>query len=88
MVCQMSPFLTVGLSAARFKDAPKTWDQYLNLLRTLKTSGVQPMNVAKGRTNPGHNYSVYLMGLIGKDGFEDLLYRVRKMEISDRPARG
>jgi len=41
---------------AGIKEAPKTWDQYLSLNRTLKTSGVQPMNIAKGRTNPGHNY--------------------------------
>jgi ABC-type glycerol-3-phosphate transport system substrate-binding protein len=42
---------------AGIKEAPKTWDQYVTLLRTLKASGAQPMNIAKGRTNPGHNYS-------------------------------
>jgi len=68
---------------AGIKEAPKTWDQYLSLNRTLKTSGVQPMNIAKGRTNPGHNYSIYLMGLIGKDGFEDLLFRDKKWEGHD-----
>lgn len=68
---------------AGVKEPPKTWDQFLTLNRTLKASGVQPMNIAKGRTNPGHNFSVYLMGLIGKDGFEELLFRDKKWEGHD-----
>jgi ABC-type glycerol-3-phosphate transport system substrate-binding protein len=47
---------------AGIKDLPKTWDQYQTLLKTLKSAGVQPMNIQKGRTNPGHNFSIYLMG--------------------------
>ncbi len=68
---------------AGIKAAPKTWDEFLKLNATLKSSGVQPMNVAKGRTNPGHNYSVYLMGLIGKDGFEDLLYKDKRWDQTE-----
>src|SRR5262245_15562514 len=69
-----------AFAKAGIKEAPKAWDQYVAVLRTLKASGVQPLNIAKGRTNPGHNYSIYLMGLVGKDGFEDLLYRDKKWE--------
>ncbi|HEX2033318.1 MAG TPA: extracellular solute-binding protein [Chloroflexota bacterium] len=62
------------------REAPKTWDQFIALNQTLKSAGLQPMNIVKGRTNPGHNFSIYLMGLIGKDGFEELLYRDRRWE--------
>jgi raffinose/stachyose/melibiose transport system substrate-binding protein len=72
---------------AGIKEAPKTWDQFLSLNRTLKASGVQPMNIARGRTNPGHNFSIYLMGLIGKDGFEALLYRDKRWDQSDGVVR-
>lgn len=65
---------------AGVKAAPKTWDELLKLNATLKSAGLQPMNIAKGTTNPGHNYSIYLMGLIGKDGFEDLLYRDKRWD--------
>ena len=65
---------------AGIKQAPKTWDEYIKLLSTLKSSGVQPLNIAKGRTNPGHNFSIYLMGLLGKDGFEDLLYKDKRWD--------
>jgi raffinose/stachyose/melibiose transport system substrate-binding protein len=65
---------------AGIKETPKTWDQFLGLNRTLKASGVQPMNIAKGRTNPGHNFSIFLMGLIGRDGFDELLFRDKKWE--------
>lgn len=74
-------FYNKGVFArAGIKAPPKTWDEFVTLNRTLKTSGVQPMNIAKGRTNPGHNFSIYLMGQIGKDGFEDLLYRDKRWE--------
>ncbi|MBI3971226.1 MAG: carbohydrate ABC transporter substrate-binding protein [Chloroflexi bacterium] len=68
---------------AGIKEHPKTWEQFLKLNQTLKASGVQPMNIAKGRTNPGHNYSIYLMGVIGKDGFEDLLYRDKRWDQNE-----
>jgi ABC-type glycerol-3-phosphate transport system substrate-binding protein len=72
---------------AGIKEAPRTWDQFLALNRTLTASGAQPMNIARGRTNPGHNFSIYLMGLIGKDGFEDLLYRDKKWDQYDGVVR-
>src|SRR5688572_6230886 len=65
---------------AGIRQAPKTWDELTKINATLKSSGVQPMNIAKGRTNPGHNYSIYLMGLLGKDGFEDLLYKDKRWD--------
>jgi raffinose/stachyose/melibiose transport system substrate-binding protein len=70
------------------KAAPKTWDEFLKLNATLKSSGTQPMNIARGRTNPGHNFSIYLMGLVGKDGFEDLLYRDKRWDQNDGIVRG
>jgi raffinose/stachyose/melibiose transport system substrate-binding protein len=69
-----------AFARAGVKETPKTWDQFLTLNRTFKAAGIQPMNIAKGRTNPGHNFSIYLMGLIGKDGFEDLLYRDKRWD--------
>lgn len=85
-------FIPIFLNKAVFtragiREAPKSWDQFLSLNRTLKAAGVQPMNIAKGRTNPGHNFSIYLMGLIGKDGFEDLLYRDKRWDQSDGVVR-
>src|SRR5918993_5519866 len=35
---------------AGIKQAPKTWDEFAKINATLKSSGVQPMNIAKGRT--------------------------------------
>ena len=65
------------------KEAPKTWDQFLSLLRMVKAAGIQPMNIATSRTQPGHYFSVFLMGLIGKDGFEDLLWRDKRWDGHD-----
>ncbi|HEU5317103.1 MAG TPA: ABC transporter substrate-binding protein [Chloroflexota bacterium] len=65
---------------AGIKQAPRTWDEFTKLNATLKSSGALPLNIARGRTNPGHNYSIYLMGLIGKDGFEDLLYKDKRWD--------
>jgi ABC-type glycerol-3-phosphate transport system substrate-binding protein len=76
-----------AFTKAGIKEAPKTWDAFLNLNRTLKSAGMTPMNIAKGRTNPGHNYSIYLMGLIGKDGFDDLLYRDKHWDQVDGVAK-
>jgi ABC-type glycerol-3-phosphate transport system substrate-binding protein len=67
---------------AGIRQLPQKWDDFLALNRTLKASGVQPMNIAKGRTNPGHNYSMYLMGLVGKDGFDDLLYDRKRWDAT------
>lgn len=67
---------------AGVRHLPQTWDEFLRLNQTLKSTGLQPMNIAKGRTNPGHNYSMYLMGLVGRDGFEDLLYRDKKWDAT------
>lgn len=78
MFFNKSAFQRAGITAA-----PKTWDEFLRLNATLKSSGVQPMNIARGRTNPGHNYSIYLMGLIGKEGFEDLMFRDRRWDQSE-----
>lgn len=72
-----------AFNKAGIKDTPKTWDQFITTNKTLQTAGILPMNLAKGRTNPGHNYSIYLMGLVGKDGFEDLLYRDKKWDGHD-----
>jgi len=65
------------------KEAPKTWDQFLALQRTLKSAGVLPMNIAAARSQPGHYYSIFLMGLIGKDGLEDLLWRDKRWDGHD-----
>jgi ABC-type glycerol-3-phosphate transport system substrate-binding protein len=73
---------------AGIKAPPKTWDEYVKILNTLKSSGVQPLNIAKGRTNPGHNYSIYLMGLLGKDGFDELLFKDKRWDQSEPVARG
>lgn len=54
---------------------PTTWNEWVDVNQTLKAAGILPLNIQKNRTNPGHNYSTVLMGLIGKDGFEDLLWR-------------
>ena len=64
-------------------EAPKTWDAFVGLNRTLKSAGVLPMNIARGRTNPGHNFSIFLMGLTGKEGFDDLLYRDKRWDQSE-----
>ena len=77
-----------AFAKAGIREAPKTWDAFLGLNRTLKSAGVLPMNIARGRTNPGHNFSVFLMGLIGKDGFEDLLYRDKRWDQSERRGAG
>jgi raffinose/stachyose/melibiose transport system substrate-binding protein len=69
--------------SAGIKSPPKTWEEFLKIIATIKTSGVQPLNIAKSRTNPGHNYSIYLMGLLGKDGFEDLLFRDKRWDQTD-----
>jgi len=61
---------------------PTTWDDFLKLNQTIKSSGTQAMNIQKGRTNPGHNYSMYLMGLIGKEGFDDLLFKDKKWDAT------
>jgi raffinose/stachyose/melibiose transport system substrate-binding protein len=72
---------------AGIKAAPKTWDEYTRLLNTLKSAGTIPLNIAKGRTNPGHNFSIYLMGLIGKDGFEDLLFKDKRWDQTEGVTR-
>lgn len=72
---------------AGIKASPKTWEEFVKILATIKTSGVQPLNIAKSRTNPGHNYSIYLMGLLGKDGFEDLLFRDKRWDQVDAVQR-
>ncbi|MGH2355043.1 MAG: ABC transporter substrate-binding protein, partial [Chloroflexota bacterium] len=72
-----------AFAKAGISEEPKTWEQFLALNRTLKSAGLQPMNISKGRTNPGHNFSIYLMGLLGKTGFEDLLYRDKRWDQSE-----
>jgi ABC-type glycerol-3-phosphate transport system substrate-binding protein len=62
------------------KTMPKTWDEFLDINRTIKSAGIQPMNISSSRSNPGHYFSMFFMGLIGKDGFEDLLWRDKKWE--------
>ncbi|HEX2325110.1 MAG TPA: extracellular solute-binding protein [Chloroflexota bacterium] len=76
-----------AFAKAGIREAPKTWDAFVGLNRTLKSAGVLPMNIARGRTNPGHNFSIFLMGLTGKEGFDDLLYRDKRWDQSEPVVR-
>jgi ABC-type glycerol-3-phosphate transport system substrate-binding protein len=57
---------------AGIKELPKTFNDFLEVNNNIKKTGIIPMAVQKERTNPGHNYSTYLMGLIGRAGYEEL----------------
>jgi ABC-type glycerol-3-phosphate transport system substrate-binding protein len=58
---------------AGIRDLPRTFAEFVDVNDRVKKTGLTPMAVQKERTNPGHNYSTYLMGLIGRAGYEELL---------------
>ncbi|MCC6175334.1 MAG: extracellular solute-binding protein [Chloroflexi bacterium] len=61
----------VGVSEVKLS----TWDDFLNLCKTLKGAGIQPLALAgQARSQPGHLFSLLLMCTLGKDGFEKILY--------------
>ena len=78
-VPQAAEFIAVYYNKGAFdragvKAVPATWNEFLDVNEKIKKTGIQPMAVQKERTNPGHNFSTYLMGLIGRTGYEEILF--------------
>ena len=55
--------------------APKSYDDFLALCKTIKAAGVQPLGLGgRNRVQPGHLFSEMVMLTLGKEGFEGILY--------------